>query len=121
MLAEWCRRVGTNLGTDASLHQVHGGLQDGAALRRNQLSKRLRVEARGAKAQAAVHGVGGQLDGLLPDLCGLRGRAIRTGKHGYGIVGARGAYTKVGITVGHGHMWPSLANRSYYRTSDSAP
>lgn len=39
-----------------------------AHLRGDELGKRLGVEAGVGKAQAAVHGVGGELERLLPDL-----------------------------------------------------
>jgi len=65
-----CGRAGgrARLQADGALHQVDGGLQDLAALRRDQLRQRLREKARGAEAEAAVHGIGGQLERLLPDV-----------------------------------------------------
>ena len=48
------------------LDEVHGGLQNVAPCCGDELSKRLREKAAGAEAQAAVHAVGRQLEGLLP-------------------------------------------------------
>jgi PleD family two-component response regulator len=57
-----------HLQAEGALHQVHGGLQDLAALRRDELRQRLCVEARVREAQASVHAVCRQLQRLLPDV-----------------------------------------------------
>ncbi len=56
------------LQTQVALHKVDRGLQDFPPLRRDELCERLGVEARVREAEAAVHGVGRQLDRALPDL-----------------------------------------------------
>ena len=56
------------LEADARLDEVDGGLEDVAPLRCHQLGQRPREEPRGGEAEAAVHGVGRQLQRLLPDV-----------------------------------------------------
>mmetsp|Transcript_103193 Transcript_103193/g.300958 ORF Transcript_103193/g.300958 Transcript_103193/m.300958 type:complete len:376 (-) Transcript_103193:2034-3161(-) len=64
------------------LHHGDGALQSFTALGGDEGGERLRVEAAVLEAQAAVHGVGGELQRLLPDLERLQPLGVALGLDG---------------------------------------